>query len=493
MTGKTNTYMSTVMFACQSGCRKVSGSTARTCQADGRWAGTPLVCVKDCLKLDITNAIRTGSSYKYNSKLMFECETGTSYAGGEKERTCLADGTWTGSDIVCQMVKCPSLLAPARTKMTGTNNIYGSEISFKCQPGSRQYSGSVTRSCTEDGTWTGTLLLCVKDCAKLDITNAVRSGSVFIYNSKLSFSCASGTQYTSGDKRRTCQADGTWSGSHIVCQVTKCSTLTAPSGSRYTISQTSKSAVYTCKSGYTHACGADTKTCSNGKWVGIVDIECYNEIAMWNFDKYDSRVRLDPYGRSVFGVDGKVGTTIQLSGHRYSYAEVRRVDISRTSFTLSFLFKQTGKISQHLRTIFSDWRVSGRSRWQFLIRIWKDDKMSVSLRRNKYNSGSDPRQSMIELKTNTKFDVAYQWYAVSFIWDRQKKTGTFYVNGRYDSMVTSTRTDTDLQDSSYKQWYQIGYKGDSYNEWFQGHIAGMSIFGEVLSENCIRIIHKKIN
>jgi hypothetical protein len=178
---------------------------------------------------------------------------------------------------------------------------------------------------------------------------------------------------------------------------------------------------------------------------------------------------------------------LHLFGKYNSYAEVRKVDISRTSFTLNFFIKQTGKISA-IRTIFGDWTY----KWQFLLRIWSNDIMAMTLRRNRYNTGSDPRQDMITVYSTNKFNVANQWYAVSFVWDRSRKSGTFHVNGRRQQPVYSKYSDRDLQDSSRKSWYRVGFKGDSRNEWFQGYIVGLSIFGEVLSDKCIQAIHNKI-
>ena len=60
-------------------------------------------------------------------------------------------------------------------------------------------------------------LLVVNCGAPPAIPNGQIHGSDFSYNAKVTFSCNAANFKLSGSQERTCQADGTWSGTQPVC------------------------------------------------------------------------------------------------------------------------------------------------------------------------------------------------------------------------------------------------------------------------------------
>ncbi len=50
------------------------------------------------------------------------------------------------------------------------------------------------------------------------VSNADFSGSDLTYQGQLSYTCQTGYEHTSGNLSRTCQSDGSWTGSTPVCQ-----------------------------------------------------------------------------------------------------------------------------------------------------------------------------------------------------------------------------------------------------------------------------------
>ena len=57
------------------------------------------------------------------------------------------------------MVVCPSLTAPTNGAISSNGSAYGSSASFSCSTG-YQISGSLLRTCQSNGTWSGSQSIC---------------------------------------------------------------------------------------------------------------------------------------------------------------------------------------------------------------------------------------------------------------------------------------------------------------------------------------------
>jgi hypothetical protein len=95
----------------------------------------------------------------------------------------------------------------------------GSTATYSCTPGFA-LSGSATRTCQNDATWSGDAPTCVAVdtvCETLaGIENGVVSAPITKYGATASYFCSSGYSLH-GDATRTCQADGTWDGAAPTC------------------------------------------------------------------------------------------------------------------------------------------------------------------------------------------------------------------------------------------------------------------------------------
>ena len=63
-------------------------------------------------------------------------------------------------------VKCSELSPPTSGELLGCNTkemLYNTVCGFSCNEGSKA-KGSMVRSCTENGTWSGTKLACIGNC-----------------------------------------------------------------------------------------------------------------------------------------------------------------------------------------------------------------------------------------------------------------------------------------------------------------------------------------
>ena len=155
--------------------------TRRECQNDGTWSGAPLTAKRSPRATKILTHLQISQCY-YE---LWEC-TGSPLRGktctqacksdafellsGDATRTCQNDGTWSGAPLTCKAIPtCDEDLdasAESRNATTSSGECTGSPLRGK----------TCTQACKSD---------------------------VF--------------ELSSGDATRTCQGDGTWSGEPLVC------------------------------------------------------------------------------------------------------------------------------------------------------------------------------------------------------------------------------------------------------------------------------------
>ena len=259
-------------YTCAAG-YSLSGSSTRTCQSDGTWSGMAPTCsVVTCPNLTaITPLFVTVSAHTYisNGVATYTCESGYSVTGSDT-RTCQADGLWSGSEPTCSIVTCPPLSAAGTLSVNSQKMTYNSVATYSCETG-HSMSGSITRICQADGTWSVSEPICsIVTCPPLFTTSPVTvSATNITYNSNATYSCEIGYSMT-GFYSRTCQADGTWSGSEPTCSIVTCLAPTPPSQLSVIAPNNSynSDATYSCEIGYSLS-GSDTRTCqADGTWNG---------------------------------------------------------------------------------------------------------------------------------------------------------------------------------------------------------------------------------
>jgi hypothetical protein len=133
--------------------------------------------------------------------------------------------------------------------------------------------GTDKRTCQANGTWTGTAPTCPPiDCGVLtDPANGKVNVTATTYNSSATYSCDSG--YSLSDSTpRTCQATKQWSGNAPTCPPVDCGALTPPLNGKVNVTATTynSSATYSCDSGY-NLSDTTPRTCQATKqWSGNV-------------------------------------------------------------------------------------------------------------------------------------------------------------------------------------------------------------------------------
>jgi hypothetical protein len=197
----------------------------------------------------------------------YACTTGYG-PSGSSTRYCLANGTWSGVAPSCVPANCPGLPSPPNGLVSAPALTYSSTATYSCSDG-YQLTSAATRTCQADGTWSGSAPTCVAvDCGALtDPSNGKVSAATTTYNSTATYSCSMG--YNLSDTTpRTCQANKQWSGSAPICVLVDCGPPASPSNGNVTAQATKygSTASYSCSFGYTLS-GTATRTCqADGSW-----------------------------------------------------------------------------------------------------------------------------------------------------------------------------------------------------------------------------------
>lgn len=191
----------------------------------------------------------------------YTCSSNKTLTGSDT-RICQSNGTWSGTPPSCM---CSSATNP--TNGTVSPSADGLTVSYTCNIGF-VLIGSATRTCNiTSNNWTSTSPTCNK-CqdltAPLNGTYNVTSTGI---TSVVTYTCVKGTTLN-GTTNRTCQSDQTWSQVAPIC--TSCQTLSDPlKGSVSTATNGSMTtATYSCDANFSLTGNASLVCQANGTWSG---------------------------------------------------------------------------------------------------------------------------------------------------------------------------------------------------------------------------------
>ncbi|XP_068184525.1 CUB and sushi domain-containing protein 1a [Antennarius striatus] len=275
------TFSSVLQYSCLPG-GVLMGNATRHCQVDGTWSGTPPYCTGlspgSCGDPGMpSHGTRLGGEeFKTKSLLRFSCEAGYSLIGSA-ERTCLHNGTWSGTQPVCQAVSCGNPGTPAHSKIVFSDGItFGSSVAYACWEGFKT-SGLTTRHCTTNGTWTGQ----PPDCTVIScgdpgpVANGIYFGNNYNYNSTVTYHCNPGYLMEKPGPGRNilrCTKDGSWNQTKPSCKVIQCGP--SPQVHHGKVEGTDHSwglsISYSCFHGYQLSIPAVLTCEGNGTWTGDV-------------------------------------------------------------------------------------------------------------------------------------------------------------------------------------------------------------------------------
>lgn len=292
------------------------GATGYHCGVcDTGWSGAncdmPITCTGAVAP---THGTVSGGMATFGQSVTYGCDPGYTLTG-VVTRACQANGTFSDAAPSCTANACaPDLVAPANGSVTQTTGVTGDTAAFSCDQG-YALSGSASVTCLTTGAWSDAAPTCVAvtngctsmpcvhgtctvvgssySCGTCDpgwtgancdapvscsgatapANGAVSSGTA-LYNAQITYSCDTGYTLT-GTATRTCQADGSFSGTAPTCAATSCGTAPtvahagapvvsggAGGGATPTFGAT---AAYTCDNGYGLS-GANPTCGASGQW-----------------------------------------------------------------------------------------------------------------------------------------------------------------------------------------------------------------------------------
>ncbi|CAL1281077.1 unnamed protein product [Larinioides sclopetarius] len=157
-------------------------------------------------------------------------------------RQCLETGKWTGEDFYCEKMRCPVLDHPLHGKhdCAGLDFEFGTTCQFECEAG-YELEGSSLRTCLLNGSWTGTHTVCkeikcdpLKRNQHLKVKPKKCSSGKMPFRSVCRYYCTEGYSLVSengkADGINECLSNKTWSniGQKISCADISPPTLVCP-------------------------------------------------------------------------------------------------------------------------------------------------------------------------------------------------------------------------------------------------------------------------
>ncbi|GFR11206.1 sushi, von Willebrand factor type A, EGF and pentraxin domain-containing protein 1 [Trichonephila clavata] len=272
------TYRSVVQYTCHRG-YELKGSAERICLSDETWSGMDPIC--DAIRcptdnLNLEHGRILGDSNVVDATIQYECEVGYNLIG-TTTRTCSENKKWSGEAPHCERVVCPVPVAPAHGEIAWRGHSFADSLIVTCFEG-YDLVGDKKRSCMPDGKWSGIESQCKPvECKpppnlKHGRTNVKSSA----FGGKTEYSCDSGYRLR-GARKRICRSDRTWSDREPVCQRILCPD---PPSIQNGYSLTPKENLtvgveveYACQKGFNLEYQNPRTICNGqGKWTGLQPI-----------------------------------------------------------------------------------------------------------------------------------------------------------------------------------------------------------------------------
>ncbi|GAB1600753.1 hypothetical protein Ahia01_000353300 [Argonauta hians] len=215
--GDSNTYNSVIYFICFRG-YFLRGNYSMRCEENKLWSSPPPVCENvKCIPYQAKHSIMsTTNEVGVNETIRYSCQE-PYVLKGESTLTCLDDGEWNFPIPVCTLAcivpKIEGRVMNNERKILKPNSIMrsGDKVYYSCQQPFIPITLGVTR-CLQSKWYPD--IQCKKGC---NIENTTGVNFTFSPNmSVINYYCPFG-KVLLGDSKRICLKDGTWSGKLPVC------------------------------------------------------------------------------------------------------------------------------------------------------------------------------------------------------------------------------------------------------------------------------------
>ncbi|KAL2091815.1 hypothetical protein ACEWY4_011613 [Coilia grayii] len=162
----------------------------------------------------------------YGSVVSYGCQPGFLWKGGDNSSRCTSEGTWTGPSLVCEEVNCgePAAFPHARV-IWDRNSRLGAEVRYECEGGFRLVGPSSVAVCTAAGVWSHPRLQCEEIvCGKPPVVPHSRmwwNGDTSV-DTNVFYECEEGYHHVGTGNTSFCTGNGLWSEVSFTCEVMTC-------------------------------------------------------------------------------------------------------------------------------------------------------------------------------------------------------------------------------------------------------------------------------
>ncbi|XP_072114270.1 sushi, von Willebrand factor type A, EGF and pentraxin domain-containing protein 1 isoform X4 [Mobula birostris] len=181
----------------------------------------------------------------------------------------------------CTAINCgTSPILQNTLRYPPVNTTYGNTVTYQCAHGYEYVTGNTSLICSTLGHWEGQHLECeVIDCGSPPVLeNTVQLPlENTTYDSTVTYKCLTGYVYAGGNTMLACSAQGQWEGLKLECKAVNCgSPPVLPNTVRYLPGNTTYGSTvnYHCVDGHIRVTGNSSLLCSvQGQWEGP-KLEC---------------------------------------------------------------------------------------------------------------------------------------------------------------------------------------------------------------------------
>ncbi|KAM4808468.1 sushi, von Willebrand factor type A, EGF and pentraxin domain-containing protein 1 [Rhinophrynus dorsalis] len=285
-TGEDFTYAKLITYKCKEGYTLVGPQTI-SCLSTGKWSEhIPQCMAVSCDEPPNVDHASSHSGHRlFGDIAYYYCFDGYSIVDNTN-MLCNSQGKWVPPDgkemphcIADFCEKPPNVAYSILESVNKAKFISGTTVSFKCMEGF-VLNTSAKIECVRGGNWIPSPLsiqcIPVRCEEPPSIKNGYVSGTNYSFDAVVAYSCNKG-YYIKGEKKRTCQASGEWSGRLPACYPVSCGDPPQLENG-YIKSKTGlvfeSEVVYSCEAGY-RLVGSNVRICqSNRQWYSESTPSC---------------------------------------------------------------------------------------------------------------------------------------------------------------------------------------------------------------------------
>ncbi|KAG8455052.1 hypothetical protein GDO86_001318 [Hymenochirus boettgeri] len=284
--GNNFTYANIITYRCKEGYTLV-GPEKISCLSTGKWSEEIPQCMAvSCDEPPNVEHASSDSSHRlFGDIAYYYCSDGYIMVDNT-HMLCNTQGKWVPPDgkkvphCIADFCERPPLVAYSILESVNKAKfVSGSTVSFKCMEGF-VLNTSAKIECLRGGQWNPSPLsiqcIPIRCGEPASIKNGYVSGNNYSFDAIVAYSCNKG-YYIKGEKKRTCQASGEWSGRFPVCYPVSCSEP-LPLENGFVKSKTGilyeDEVVYSCNPGF-KLVGSNVRVCQfNRQWYSESPPSC---------------------------------------------------------------------------------------------------------------------------------------------------------------------------------------------------------------------------